>query len=112
MKNYLESIKHYVGFFIIIGALTFVMTLLLSDKHVDLNQYTMVTIAQGDTLWGLALEYEQHHQLSSNEFIQWVEKMNELNKVKIETLSPGEQLYIPVLKEEINYETIYAIKEK
>ncbi|WP_162595863.1 LysM peptidoglycan-binding domain-containing protein [Bacillus sp. CGMCC 1.16541] len=112
MKHYVESIKHYSGFFIIIGALTCTLMFVMSDKSVDLNDYTTVTISHGDTLWGLAVEYEKHHEFSYSEFIQWVEEMNELNRMKVENLTPGEQLYIPVLKEKVNYDSTYALKEK
>ncbi|AQX54189.1 LysM peptidoglycan-binding domain-containing protein [Priestia flexa] len=101
MRPLIESIKHYTTFFVVIAALTYVLTLLLGADRVELEKYTTVTIAKGDTIWELSQEYSKHHNLSPNEFVEWVQNMNELTVPSTQSLSPGDQLYIPVLKSDL-----------
>jgi hypothetical protein len=40
--------------------------------------------------------------LTTNEFVKWVEDVNDLNSDTAQSLSPGDKLYIPVLKKELH----------
>ncbi|NNU82687.1 cell division suppressor protein YneA [Geobacillus sp. BMUD] len=66
-----------------------------ASSPVDQKEYVTITVAPGDTLWGLAKQYEEEHGLSPNEFIRWVMEMNHLSSSR---LTAGEQIVIPVLK--------------
>ncbi|TYR81134.1 cell division suppressor protein YneA [Priestia megaterium] len=111
MKHLLESIKHYTTFFAVIAALTYVLTLLLGADKVELEKYTTVTVVKGDTIWELANEYSTHHNLTPNEFVQWVENMNDLTAQTAQSLSTGDTLYIPVLKSELKNKQQVAFEE-
>ncbi|AUO10829.1 MAG: cell division suppressor protein YneA [Priestia megaterium] len=102
MQQFLHSMKHYAVFFAVIAALTYVLTLVLGADKVDLDKYSTVTITKGDTLWELSNKYHNHHHLTTNEFVKWVEDVNDLNSDTAQSLSPGDKLYIPVLKKELH----------
>ncbi len=59
------------------------------------KEYVAITVAPGDTLWGLAKQYEQEHHMPPDEFIRWVVDVNHLPSPR---LAAGEQIVIPVLK--------------
>ncbi|MGD6816058.1 cell division suppressor protein YneA [Metabacillus sp. 84] len=63
-----------------------------------LEKYAKIEIREGDTLWDLAEELKGRHDLTSTEFVEWVNKENRMTSLVIK---PGEELYIPVKKEEV-----------
>jgi cell division protein YceG involved in septum cleavage len=84
---------HYIIFsallLMVIGAF------LYANKPIEKDKYMEITVASGDTLWKLAKEYEEQHQLSTAEFINWVIDVNHLSSQRIVA---GEKIVIPVLK--------------
>ncbi|AGT31643.1 peptigoglycan-binding protein LysM [Geobacillus genomosp. 3] len=88
-----KALMHYLVFSALL-ALT-LAAFVYAGSPVDRNAYMTVTVAPGDTLWGLAKQYEGEHGLSPNEFIRWVVEVNHLLSSR---LTAGEQIVIPVLK--------------
>jgi cell division protein YceG involved in septum cleavage len=84
---------HYIIFsvllFMVIGAF------LYANKPIEKDKYMEITVASGDTLWKLAKKYEEQHQLSTTEFVNWVIDVNHLSSQRIVA---GEKIVIPVLK--------------
>lgn len=64
-------------------------------QPVDASQYMTITIQKGDTLWQLANAYSEQHSLSVEKFIDWVQRVNNINPYVIHA---GEELVIPVEK--------------
>ncbi|TLS37422.1 cell division suppressor protein YneA [Pseudalkalibacillus caeni] len=74
--------------------LLFVMTsLMTAASSPDLIGYKEVTVQAGDTLWDIADEYEEDHELSNEKFVSLVEKANGVNA---NNLIAGEVIRIPV----------------
>lgn len=53
-------------------------------------------VSDGDSLWEMANEYAVQHELSSQQFVHWVKKHNEIDGDQI---FPGDELVIPVSNE-------------
>jgi cell division protein YceG involved in septum cleavage len=58
-----------------------------------------ITVNEGDSLWQLAEEFSDEHMLSAKEFVQWVEKHNEISGDRI---YPGDELILPIALEKGN----------
>lgn len=59
--------------------------------------YQAIKVAKGDSLWSLAEDYKNLHNMDQIEFIKWVQDKNDLITTKI---VPGEELTIPVPADE------------
>jgi cell division protein YceG involved in septum cleavage len=57
------------------------------------TEYVSVEVKPGDTIWGFAEELEEHHNLSTNEFIKWVKNAN---FVFDGTIKVGQTLLLPI----------------
>jgi cell division protein YceG involved in septum cleavage len=64
------------------------------------DQYIKVTISEGDSLWNISNEYSDQHSLTNKEFVGWVKKHNKGLK---EQLLPGEEIVIPVSKDDSTF---------
>ncbi|MGG6431844.1 cell division suppressor protein YneA [Anoxybacillus sp. D401a] len=84
---------HYAVMFLF--SVLFVWAFLHVTQSVDKQKYVEITVSAGDTLWGLADKYKHEHQLSHEQFIQWVMSVNDRSD---ERLIIGEKIVIPVLK--------------
>ncbi|WP_374719817.1 cell division suppressor protein YneA [Parageobacillus toebii] len=84
---------HYIIFSVLL--LMVIGGFLYANKPIEKDKYMEITVASGDTLWKLAKEYEEQHQLSTTEFINWVIDVNHLSSQRIVA---GEKIVIPVLK--------------
>ncbi|MED4989336.1 cell division suppressor protein YneA [Parageobacillus toebii] len=84
---------HYIIFSALL--LMVIGGVLYANKPLEKDKYMEITVASGDTLWKLAKEYEEQHQLSTTEFINWVIDVNHLSSQRIVA---GEKIVIPVLK--------------
>lgn len=83
---------------ILLISLSFVLTFVIAQSQTTINDnYLSITVSEGDSLWELANQYSNEHQLSPEEFINWVKKNNQMN----ENLSVGESILIPVKKSDI-----------
>lgn len=87
-NNYSYSIVFIILSFIGIIALQFN----LPDSN---EQYSVITVQKGDTLWELSQTYKSEHGLTEKEFIHWVERNNGISG---DSILSGDQLIIPVMK--------------
>lgn len=62
-------------------------------KSVKEQMVTEITVMEGDTLWGLAL---QHAETSSKD--QWMKEVMRLNNLTTVTINTGEDLLLPVIR--------------
>lgn len=80
------------GFILLIVFLCTAFTLVgvMKEARSASNSFVEVTIAEGDTLWGLAQDY------SSNEHPEkWIAKVMELNEMQSTMIKSGERLKMP-----------------
>ncbi|CUA80337.1 MULTISPECIES: cell division suppressor protein YneA [Anoxybacillus] len=85
--------SHYVV--MVLFSVLFVWAFLHVTQSVDKEKYVEITVSAGDTLWELADQYKHEHQLSHQQFIEWVMKVNGRSD---DRLIVGEKIVIPVLK--------------
>jgi hypothetical protein len=64
----------------------------------DTSDYMKVKVHPGDTLWMMAVKYDEGGDPTS--FIKWVE---EVNHVRAENIQVGDQLVIPVKAEKNHF---------
>lgn len=91
MKKLWNKYSYAITLIILSCSLSFI----LSFQHESTSQeeYLMVTITEGDSLWEIADQYANQHSLSNEEFVAWIKKHNEIDENKI---FPGEEIIIPV----------------
>ncbi len=90
--------KNYVYTILLAGSV-FIFSILFSctlnnDQKKD---FLSIEVSEGDTLWGIAEEYEESN-LTKKEFIGWIE---ENNGVSADSIKPGQVIVIPVKGEEL-----------
>ncbi len=90
--------KNY-SYAIILILLSFVTAFILSIRFdaFHQNNYIKVTVSDGDSLWKIADEYSKDGSISTSEFVQWVQRHNDIDGDQI---FPGEKILIPVSNEE------------
>lgn len=81
--------------------LSCLFSFILSFQHHsnDQDKYLKITITEGDSLWGISDQFSEQHSLSNKEFVAWIKKHN---KIEEDRIFPGEEIIIPVSKEEIS----------
>jgi LysM repeat protein len=77
----------------------------LTMKPVEKDEYIEITISKGDTIWAIADKYSHQHSLKKDEFIQWVE---EVNQIDIQEIYPGDKIIIPIKKTDEHQLNTYA----
>ncbi|MEX6702449.1 LysM peptidoglycan-binding domain-containing protein [Peribacillus frigoritolerans] len=90
--------KNYIYTILLAGSV-FIFSILFSctlnnDQKKD---FLSIEVSEGDTLWGIAEEYEESN-LTKKEFIGWIE---EYNGVSADSIKPGQVIVIPVKGEEL-----------
>jgi cell division protein YceG involved in septum cleavage len=99
MLNFIWKRFSYVIILLILGVASFSIFLI----HVSSQpEYEQITVKQGDTLWTIAERYEGSHSMTSEEFIDWIGKENNLSTFKI---TEGESLTLPVTEKAIKHNT-------
>ncbi|OMP66869.1 cell division suppressor protein YneA [Domibacillus epiphyticus] len=88
----MEKAKNY-SFILTLALLILSASFYFIFNGVKEPSYYEISVSKGDTLWSLAEEYKELHDMDEIEFIKWVQDENELITTKI---LPGEQLVIPV----------------
>ncbi|MEO2074817.1 MAG: LysM peptidoglycan-binding domain-containing protein [Bacillus sp. (in: firmicutes)] len=63
----------------------------------DEDHYLKVTISEGDSLWDISNQYSTQHSFTNKQFVGWVKKHN---KISNDQIFPGEEIIIPVSKED------------
>jgi cell division protein YceG involved in septum cleavage len=91
-----QKLAHYIAFSIL--SLMLIGAFLYATKPVSKEDYIEITVSAGDTLWELAEKYNDSHDLSTREFIEWVIDVNHLTDQQIVA---GEKIIIPVLKSDV-----------
>lgn len=91
MKSFFSKNK---GVFSLIALLLFFNIFVFVNINKDPEDYKVVVIGNGDTLWNLASDYEGHYRGTKEHFIKWVEKNNSIGNV--ENLKVGQEIIIPV----------------
>jgi cell division protein YceG involved in septum cleavage len=99
----LKSYIFYLIFIVLTVLSIWIMT--LSIKPIGKDEYIEVTVSQGDTIWAIADKYSHHHSLTKDEFIQWVE---EVNQIDVHEIFPGDKIIIPIKREDKHHLNIYA----
>ena len=106
MNKTFEGLTFYFLFFILLIGLTITVTITMKSENT--NDYMVVTIEEGDTIWKLREDLSDYHNLSFTDFVKWIEKNNQVN---VEYIKPGHELIIPIKDtnrlNEINH---YAMK--
>ncbi|MGM0846639.1 MAG: cell division suppressor protein YneA [Bacillota bacterium] len=59
------------------------------------ESYQEVTVKDGDSLWTIAEELSEGHDMSTKAMVEWV---SEKNKLATDIIKPGESLIIPAEK--------------
>ncbi|RYM05667.1 LysM peptidoglycan-binding domain-containing protein [Sporolactobacillus sp. THM7-7] len=91
-KNKANGVIFVVLFFLLVVALFLAVT-----KNVTAdNNYRIIKVKQGDTLWSIARQYQDKNtQLTEAGFVKWVERENGISR---ENIKADAKLKIPVLK--------------
>lgn len=81
---------------IILFILSLLITIIIAFRFGDSNyeQYMVITVNEGDSLWKIAENLSSNHTMTSQEFVKWVEKNNNIYDNRI---YPGDELMIPVV---------------
>ena len=90
--------KNYIYTILLAGSV-FIFSILFSCtlNNDQKNDFLSIEVSEGDTLWGIAEEYEESN-LTKKEFIGWIE---ENNGVSADSIKPGQVIVIPVKGEEL-----------
>jgi hypothetical protein len=79
---------------ILLIATSLILSLILaSGLKLDDEKYITVTVESGKSLWEMAEDFSDDHNLSKHEFVAWVERKNGISDGKIYV---GEELILPV----------------
>ncbi len=82
----------YAIFLIILSCvLAFILSLRFTSGPDE--DFLMITVSEGDSLWKISNQFSDQHALSNKEFVKWVKLHNDLEEDQI---FPGEELIIPV----------------
>jgi LysM repeat protein len=102
----MKKIWSTYSYTIILLAISCFAALVLNVKA-DLKEdnYLRVTVESGDTLWELANVYATDSNMSTKQFIDWV---NEQNAINDNLLHPGDELIVPIKNITINANTELA----
>ncbi|MCA1025766.1 cell division suppressor protein YneA [Cytobacillus kochii] len=103
----IKQLWNSYSYAIILIAFSFGMAFLLFLNTGNANQveYVKVEVKQGDSLWKMAEEFKDAHNMSSKDFVAWVEEFNHIHLGKIH---PGDKVYLPITDGEIISETNLA----
>jgi hypothetical protein len=95
MKKLWNKYSYAITLIILSCLFSFILSFQLHSN--DQEKYLKITITEGDSLWGISDQFSEQHALSNKAFIAWIKKHNEIEDDRI---FPGEEIIIPVSKEE------------
>ncbi|MFC5603149.1 cell division suppressor protein YneA [Sporosarcina koreensis] len=83
------------GFILLIVFLctAFTLAAVMKEAKTASTSFVELTIAEGDTLWGLAQDYSGKDQPT-----KWIAKVMELNDMQSTTIRTGETLKLPEIE--------------
>ncbi|MGF2615786.1 LysM peptidoglycan-binding domain-containing protein [Rossellomorea vietnamensis] len=88
----LISIWRNYSYVILLMGLAFVMSSIALIKVGTGETYQEVTVKEGDSLWTIAQELSEEHDMSTQAMVEWVSHKNNL---ATDIIKPGESLIIP-----------------
>jgi hypothetical protein len=90
----MKKIWHNNSYTILLIATSLILSMVLaSGLKSDDEKYITVTVESGSSLWEMAEDFSDNHNLSKTEFVAWVERKNGISNGKIFV---GEELILPV----------------
>lgn len=95
-KKYIKSGWSYI--LVLVITISFIVTNVYMDyknKAYASDKFVQVEVEYGDTIWDLSNSYKKQHNLSTKEFIDQVEKLNNLNADQIKN---GQIILLPIVK--------------
>jgi len=78
------------NYLLLIAVLCILFTVIGISKMENEMAYDKVTVAEGDTLWGYAVQYAKHVPRE-----KWIQETIKLNDLSSTTIRIGEELRIP-----------------
>ncbi|MBV7505664.1 LysM peptidoglycan-binding domain-containing protein [Bacillus sp. sid0103] len=97
MKKLWNKYSYAITLIILSCSLSFILS--IQHHSNDQDKYVKITISEGDSLWEISDQFSEQHSLSNKEFVTWIKKHNEIDEDRI---FPGEEIVIPVSKEEVS----------
>lgn len=94
--------KYYIAIIFVIASVLMGLTLLFYASTTNENKYSKIDVSSGDSLWVLADEHAAKANMDKATFIKWVEKENHINDG---ALKAGDEIIIPVKKNQINQDS-------
>ncbi|WP_071459534.1 cell division suppressor protein YneA [Bacillus massilinigeriensis] len=93
MKRFMES----YSFAIILLAVSLIFVLVFAVQADSKECYVTVTVEEGETLWNIAQQYSEGHNLTTGDFVKLIETENGIAGGIIRA---GDKLVVPVQLEE------------
>lgn len=91
---------------ILLIATSLIVSLVFASGLKSANEdYITITVQSGESLWKIADNFSDNHNLTNHEFVVWVEKENGISGGKIYA---GEELVIPIRTQQKNETSQYA----
>lgn len=107
MKINSISFSYYVLYFLLIIVGTVIV--LSFSQPINQSDYLEIIVSEGDTLWEISKEFNNKHDFTSVQFVEFVKKINNIDDKNI---YPGDKLVIPILKSNDHYElNTFATKD-
>ena len=91
----MKKLKNY-SFILVLLAMIAGAAIYFTFSLENAPEYQEISVKEGDSLWSLAEEYQDNHDMTATQFIEWVQKKNNLITTNI---IPSEQIVIPVVKD-------------
>jgi cell division protein YceG involved in septum cleavage len=88
-----ESFSYLLSFFIVVIVAVFALSYTGEKDRMD--HYVNIEVTEGDSIWSIADQFKEHHNLSKSDFVEWVQ---EKNGMETAVIKPGEQVFIPIEK--------------
>lgn len=104
----MKKIWNCYSYAIILILLSLSIALVFSQKSHDSldDDYVSITVSEGESLWNLSQKYIEKHNLSHQQFVNWVKKKNGIDG----TIYVGDTLVIPV-KEQVDVTELASLVE-
>ncbi|MEM5015188.1 cell division suppressor protein YneA [Metabacillus indicus] len=88
------SLSYVISFFAVVIVAVFALS--YTGEKESLDHYVSIEIAEGDSIWSLADQYEEHHRMSKTDFVEWVQDKNGLPTAVIKS---GDSVVLPIEKQ-------------
>ncbi|KAA0547846.1 LysM peptidoglycan-binding domain-containing protein [Bacillus sp. BGMRC 2118] len=97
MKIKTMNLAFYIAFILTIGTFCFIAYVTNNEQLEE--EYIQMEITANETVWEIAEKYSNNHNLSTWEFVKWVE---DKNKIDADHIAIGTALILPIEKNEKN----------